>query len=88
MRIRSSVEPVPRRVARALLHLAEKVGRREKPCLMLNLPLNREDTAAIADSTLESVSRVMSKWKCKGIIESGRRWTAIIDEDALVDLGM
>lgn len=55
---------------------------------MLNLPLNREDIAAIADSTLESVSRVMSKWKCKGIIESGRRWTAIIDEDALVDLGM
>ncbi|WP_204369617.1 helix-turn-helix domain-containing protein [Corynebacterium vitaeruminis] len=34
------------------------------------------------------VSRVMSKWKREGIIDSGRRWTAIVDEDALADLAM
>ncbi|QPR31375.1 hypothetical protein I6H48_03240 [Corynebacterium amycolatum] len=30
----------------------------------------------------------MSKWKREGIIDSGRRWTVIVDEDALVDLAM
>ena len=83
-----SVEPVPQRVARALLHLAKKVGRREGPRLVLDVPLTRADIAGLADSTPESVSRVMSKWKREGIIDSGRRWTAIIDEDALVDLAM
>lgn len=83
-----SVEPVPQRVARALLHLAKKVGRREGPRLVLDVPLTRADIAGLADSTPESVSRVMSKWKRQGIIDSGRRWTAIIDEDALADLAM
>ncbi len=55
---------------------------------MLDVPLTRADIAGLADSTPESVSRVMSKWKREGIIDSGRRWTAIIDEDALADLAM
>ncbi|WP_206540533.1 helix-turn-helix domain-containing protein [Corynebacterium sp. LK11] len=64
------------------------MGRREGPRLVLDVPLTRADIAGLADSTPESVSRVMSKWKREGIIDSGRRWTAIIDEDALADLAM
>jgi CRP-like cAMP-binding protein len=34
-------------------------------------------------STEESVSRVMSRLRKEGIIDSGRRWTAVLDRDRL-----
>jgi CRP-like cAMP-binding protein len=34
-------------------------------------------------STPESVSRLMSRWRAAGVIDSGRRWTAIRDGERL-----
>ncbi|WP_240645919.1 helix-turn-helix domain-containing protein [Georgenia sp. SYP-B2076] len=39
-----------------------------------------------AGSTPESVSRVMSRLRREGIIDSGRRWTAVLDRPRLTAL--
>ncbi|HJG53166.1 MAG TPA: Crp/Fnr family transcriptional regulator, partial [Brachybacterium faecium] len=68
-------DTVEQRVARALLRLADKLGKdRGAQGLLLEVPLSRADLAGLARSTPESVSRVMSRWKKAGIIDSGRRW--------------
>lgn len=85
--IGQSADSVPQRVARALLRLGEKLGEDRGPeGLMLEVPLSRADLAGLARSTPESVSRVMSKWKKEGVIDSGRRWTAILDPQRLESL--
>ena len=77
-------DTVEQRVARALLRLADKLGKdRGAQGLLLEVPLSRADLAGLARSTPESVSRVMSRWKKAGIIDSGRRWTAVLDRALL-----
>ncbi|MGO1285240.1 MAG: Crp/Fnr family transcriptional regulator [Brachybacterium sp.] len=79
-----STEAVPQRVATALLRLAGKLGQdRGRDGIMLEVPLSRADLAGLARSTPESVSRVMSRWKQEGLIDSGRRWTALLDRARL-----
>lgn len=75
---------VEQRVASTLLRLADKLGEeRGDQGILLDVPLSRADLAGLTRSTPESVSRVMSRWKTQGLIDSGRRWTAITDRAAL-----
>lgn len=79
-----STDTVEQRVARALLRLADKVGTdRGAEGILLEVPLSRADLAGLARSTPESVSRVMSRWKREGVVDSGRRWTALLDRPRL-----
>ena len=81
---RQSTATVEQRVARALLRLADSLGEdRGAQGLLLEVPLSRADLAGLARSTPESVSRVMSALRREGVIDSGRRWTSILDRDAL-----
>ena len=34
----------------------------------------------------ETVSHILSRWKRDGLVETGRRWVAVIDDDALAEL--
>ncbi len=79
----ASTAPVESRVASMVDHLARTIGRPDDRGIMLELPLSRADIAQMVGSTEESVSRVMSAWKRDGIIQSGRRWTRILDVEAL-----
>lgn len=79
-----STDTVSQRVASALLRLADKVGGAEDDRgMLLQLPLSRSDLAGLTSSTTESVSREMSRLRKDGIIDSGRRWTAILDRPRL-----
>lgn len=79
-----STETVGQRVATALLRLADKLGKdRGDEGIVLEVPLSRADLAGLARSTPESVSRVMSRWKKDGIVDSGRRWTALLAVERL-----
>ncbi|WP_298458175.1 Crp/Fnr family transcriptional regulator [uncultured Cellulomonas sp.] len=79
-----STETVAQRVASGLLRLADKFGQDGiSGATLLQLPLSRTDLAAMTGSTPESVSRVMSQLRRDGVIDSGRRWTAILDRDRL-----
>ncbi|HLS33050.1 MAG TPA: helix-turn-helix domain-containing protein, partial [Brevibacterium sp.] len=81
-----TTDTVPQRVATALLRLADKLGEdRGREGTMLEVPLSRADLAGLARSTPESVSRIMSRWKKDGLIDSGRRWTALRDRQRLED---
>ena len=78
-----STHTVKQRVAIALLRLARKLGQRDDQGILLNVPLSRADLAGLARSTPESVSRIMSQWKKQSVIDSGRRWTRILNPDFL-----
>lgn len=74
---------VEQRVASILLDLADKLGAEWKEGVLVHAPLSRDDLAALTGARTETVSRVMSRWRRAGIIDSGRRWVSIRDPDAL-----
>lgn len=78
---------VEQRVAGVLLRLADKLGQdRYTGDTLLQLPLSRADLAAMTGSTPESVSRVMSRLKRDGVVDTGRRWTSVVDRERLAAL--
>lgn len=83
-----STGSVAQRVAGTLLRLADKVGQTSAGSggTLLQLPLSRSDLAGMTGSTPESVSRVMSRLRKEGVVDSGRRWTAVLDRERLVDV--
>jgi CRP-like cAMP-binding protein len=81
-----SAEPAASRVAAALLALGRKLGEPHEGALLIEMPLSREDLAAMTGATVETVSRIMSKLRAEGVIRSGRQWVAIADADRLAAL--
>jgi CRP/FNR family transcriptional regulator, nitrogen oxide reductase regulator len=67
-----ATERVERRVARALLRLAAASGRKVEGGVLIDLPLSRQDVAEMTGTTLYTVSRILSAWQEKGIVEAGR----------------
>lgn len=75
---------VAQRTATALLRMADKFGvDRGDGGTLIEVPLSRTDLAGLARSTPESVSRVMSRWRKEGLIDTGRRWTSVLDRRRL-----
>lgn len=60
-----ATEPVPQRLARTLLRLLPEGGDRIER-------ITRQELAAMAATTLYTVSRVLSEWQSRGILEGGR----------------
>lgn len=81
-----SAQTVDRRIAATLLTLGQKVGEEHDGVLLLQMPLSRQDLAAMAGTTVETSSRVMSQFRKDGLIQSGRRWVALVDRDRLAVL--
>lgn len=75
--------PLEQRLAALLLVLADKAGKPWNGATLLDVPLAREDLAAMAGAATESVSRVLSQWQREGWIDAGRRWVAIVDATRL-----
>jgi len=67
-----STERVERRVARAVLRLASQSGRRTEKGVLLDLPISRQDLGEMTGTTLYTVSRILSGWEQRGLIETGR----------------
>jgi CRP-like cAMP-binding protein len=74
-----SAQSAASRVAAALLALSRKLGQPHDDALLIQMPLSREDLAAMTGATAETVSRIMSKLRAEGVIRSGRQWVAIAD---------
>jgi len=75
---------VPVRLARQLGRLAERHGRRrDDGSIELTVRLTRQDLAELAGTTLYTVSRLLSAWQEKGLVEVGRRRVAILDPAGL-----
>jgi CRP-like cAMP-binding protein len=67
-----STEDVERRVAHAVLKLADEAGQASPAGTVIGFPLSRQDIAEMTATTLHTVSRIVSAWEAAGIIESGR----------------
>lgn len=50
----------------------------------IDCPLSRQDIAAMTGTTLHTVSRILSGWETRGIVESGRQQVTIRQPHALV----
>ena len=78
-----STEEVERRVAHAVLRLAEKAGRPEAQGTRIDFPITRQDIAEMTGTTLHTVSRLLSAWEARGLVEGGRQKLTICDAAAL-----
>jgi len=86
-----STERVAQRIARTLLRLARQAGRRVEGGVLLDLPLPRRDLAEMTGTTLYTVSRTLSEWSERGLLETRRGRLLLRAPHALVaiaeDLG-
>jgi CRP-like cAMP-binding protein len=78
-----STEEVERRVAHALLRLANQGGRKTDEGILIDFPISRQDIAQMTGTTLHTVSRIMSAWETAGLVSSGRQKVVIRDPHKL-----
>jgi len=77
-------ERVERRVARALLRLVRDAGRRVDVGIEIDFPISRQDIAEMTGTTLYTVSRLMSSWEDRGILNGGRQRIVLMQAHQLV----
>lgn len=78
-----SAYTVEQRIAAALLKLGEKLGEPHEEGLLIQMPLSREDLAAMTGTTTETASRTLRRFQNDGLINAGRQWVAIADREQL-----
>ncbi len=77
-------ERVEQRIARALLRIMRRSGRKTHEGVLIDFRLSRQDLADYTGATLYTVSRILSAWEKKGWISSGREKITVTDPHALV----
>jgi CRP/FNR family transcriptional regulator, nitrogen oxide reductase regulator len=74
-----SVYSADQRIAAALIRLAIKMGEEKGTGMLIQLPFSRQDLAAMTGTTVETVSRIMSRFSKDGLVKTGRKWVEIRD---------
>jgi CRP/FNR family transcriptional regulator, nitrogen oxide reductase regulator len=78
-----SVYSAEQRIAAALIRLAKKMGEQKEEGMLIQLPFSRQDLAAMTGATVETVSRVMSRFADEGLVTTGRKWVELRDLQGL-----
>ncbi|WP_439494776.1 Crp/Fnr family transcriptional regulator [Bosea sp. (in: a-proteobacteria)] len=78
-----ATEEVERRVAHALLRLLKQAGRKVDDGIEVAFPITREDVAQMTGTTLHTVSRILSAWEARGLVEGGRQRIVVRDPHGL-----
>ncbi|MBY3129731.1 MULTISPECIES: Crp/Fnr family transcriptional regulator [Rhizobium] len=81
-----STEEVEKRVAHAVLRLSKQAGRAVQEGIRIDFPISRQDIAEMTGTTLHTVSRILSAWESKGIVEGGRQKLTLTDPPRLLRL--
>jgi CRP-like cAMP-binding protein len=76
-----ATERVAPRVARQLVRLLDKIGRRVQDGIEISL--SREELAQMTGTTLSTVSRLLSAWEERGMVKPRREGVTICDVPAL-----
>lgn len=84
--VEMSTEQVERRVAHALLRLIEQAGREVPTGIEIDFPISRQDIAEMTGTTLHTVSRILSAWEDRGLIDGGRQRIVVCDRQKLAAL--
>jgi CRP-like cAMP-binding protein len=64
---------VGQRLAHTLLRLARQCGQVDPEGVLITQPLTRQELADLTGTTLYTVSRTLSEWESRGLIESRKR---------------
>ncbi|MEH0070095.1 Crp/Fnr family transcriptional regulator [Pannonibacter sp. Pt2-lr] len=78
-----STEEVERRVAHAVLRLVRQAGKKTEEGILIDFPVTRQDIAEMTGTTLHTVSRVMTAWEAKGLVQSSRKRVVVVDPHRL-----
>jgi hypothetical protein len=81
--IEISTEQVERRIAHALLRLANQAGRKVEGGVKIDFPISRQDIAEMTGTTLHTVSRTLSLWEQQGLVGSARQSVVLKDPHRL-----
>jgi CRP-like cAMP-binding protein len=84
--VEMSTEQVEKRIAHALLRLVKQAGRKVEHGVEIDFPISRQDIAQMTGTTLHTVSRTLSAWENKGLVESGRQRIVIREPHRLIML--
>jgi CRP-like cAMP-binding protein len=74
---------VERRIAAALLRLADQAGTTSDDGIQIRYPVTRDDLAEMAGLTYFTISRTLSGWQKQGLVSSGRQRMTILDRKRL-----
>jgi CRP-like cAMP-binding protein len=74
------------RLAKALVELSERHGKREGDGVSLPLPLTRQDLAALTGTTIYTASRIVADWVDADILESHRARLRVKKLNRLIQL--
>ena len=77
---------LPARLAKRLLLLARTFGRPVTDGIRIDLRLSQQDLATHMNVTRESVNKLIHSWELEGLVQTGRGWVVVRDEDALEGL--
>jgi len=81
--VEMSTEQVERRVAHAVLRLVKQSGRKVADAIEIDFPISRQDLAEMTGTTLHTVSRTLSAWEGRGLVEGGRQRIVVRNPHAL-----
>lgn len=81
--VEMSTEEVERRIAHALLRLVKQAGHKVDDGIQISFPITREDVAQMTGTTLHTVSRILSGWEARGLVEGGRQRIVVRDPHGL-----
>jgi CRP-like cAMP-binding protein len=81
--VEMSTEEVQRRVAHAIMRLAQQAGRKVEAGVQIDFPISRQDIAGMTGTTLHTVSRILSAWEEQGLVGGGRQRIVVQDPHKL-----
>ena len=80
-------ERVERRLAHILLKLARRAGRPHEDGTLIGISLSRQDLADMSGTTIETVIRIMSSLRKRGVVKTLQGgYVLILDQDELLKL--
>jgi CRP-like cAMP-binding protein len=82
-----ATEQVEQRLARMLLRLVSRAGRRVEEGVLIDVRLTRQDLAEMTGTTLFTVSRVLGRWQKQGMIKAQRQRIIVRHPHGLVSIG-
>ncbi len=81
-----AAERVEQRLARALLHYAQKFGTRVDDVISIDILLSQRDLAEFIGTTPETINRILKIWEQRAFIHCGRQHIDILNEEPLAQI--
>ncbi|HWB53700.1 MAG TPA: Crp/Fnr family transcriptional regulator [Tepidisphaeraceae bacterium] len=81
-----ATEQVEQRLARMVLRLVQRVGRRVENGVLVDMRLSRQELAEMTGTSLFTVSRILNRWQEAGLIQSRRQRITILHPHGLVTI--